>query len=150
MEKQNSTILDVLQQQFNNLEAQMNGATNSDAHIARKSAFDLYKKAGFPSRRDEEYKYTPLGKHLENDFADFSANPVIDESKVDKNELPELNGCTIVFVNGHYNKELSHVTEKSGVKVQISTSQQEIISNSTSAHTSEDLCADVELLIISC
>lgn len=149
MEKQNSTILDVLQQQFNNLEAQMNGSTNSDAHLARKSAFDLYKEAGFPSRRDEEYKYTPLGKHLEKDFADFLANPVIDELKVDKNALPELNGCTIVFVNGHYNEELSHVAEKSGVKVQISTSQQEIISNSTSAYKSSDVFSGLNLALAS-
>lgn len=149
MDKQNSTILDVLEQQFRELEAQMNGSTNSDAHLARKSAFDVYKEGGFPGRRDEEYKYTPLGRLLEKEFADFTGNPVIEESKVDKKELPELDGCTIVFINGLYQDKLSHLENKSGVKVQISTSQQELISQSTIPPTSTDVFSGLNLALAS-
>ena len=60
MSMQKSTILDVLQQQFAELERQMNGASNSAAHLARKTAFDSFREVGLPSRKNEEYKYTPL------------------------------------------------------------------------------------------
>jgi len=149
MSEQNSTILNVLQQQFADLEAKMNGTTNSEAHLVRKSAFEAVKTNGLPSRKNEEYRYTPLAKQLEQEFADFTVNPEIDAETTCPKQLPDLSGSFIVFVNGVFNNELSHKLKQIGVKITISTSQQELMKNSPVSEPSADVFSGLNLALAS-
>ena len=149
MSIQKSTILDVLQQQFAKLEKQMNGATNSAGHLARKSAFESFKEAGLPSRKNEEYKYTPLAKELDKHFESFVANPEGAEAIVDLTQIPDLNGSVIVFINGHYHQELSKICAEQGVDIQISASQKELMDNSPATGQSADAYSGLNLALAS-
>lgn len=149
MSDQKSTILDVLQNQFAELERQMNGATNSAAHLARKSAFDSFKEVGLPSRKNEEYKYTPLSKELDKHFESFVANPEGAETSIDLTQLPELNGSIIVFINGNYHEELSKICNQQGVAIQIATSQIELMDNASNIEQSVDVFSGLNLALAS-
>ena len=149
MSKQKSTILDVLQQQFAELEKQMNGATNSDAHLARKSAFDSFKEVGLPNRKHEEYRYTPLSKELNSHFESFIANPDLAEVSVDLDQLPDLNGCVIVFVNGSFHGPLSKICLEQGVDIQVSATQNELMSNEPEVNVSSDVFSGLNLALAS-
>lgn len=149
MSNQKSTILDVLQQQFAELEGQMNGATNSEAHLARKSAFESFKEVGLPSRKNEEYKYTPLAKQLDLHFESFIANPEGAEAAVDNTIIPDLNGSVIVFVNGNYHEELSKICSQTGVDIQIATSQKELMENTATTRKPVDVFSGLNLALAS-
>lgn len=149
MSNQKSTILDVLQHQFAELERQMNGATNSKAHLVRKSAFDSFREVGLPSRKNEEYRYTPLAKQLDSHFESFIANPEGAESSIDLTQIPELNGSLIVFINGNYHEELSKVCNQQGVAIQIATSQKELMDNTSVAEQSADVFSGLNLALAS-
>lgn len=146
---QKSTILDVLQHQFAELERQMNGATNSVAHLARKSAFDSFREIGLPSRKNEEYRYTPLAKQLDSHFESFIANPEGAESSIDLTQIPDLNGSLIVFINGNYHEELSKICNQQGVAIQIATSQKELMDNTLVAVQSKDVFSGLNLALAS-
>ena len=149
MSDQKSTILDVLQQQFAELEGQLNGATNSAAHLARKTAFESFKEAGLPTRKNEEYKYTPLAKQLDTHFESFIANPEGAESAVDYSLLPDLNGSVIVFVNGNYHEELSKVLPEQGLDIQIAASQKELMDNNATTGQPADVFSGLNFALAS-
>jgi Fe-S cluster assembly protein SufD len=125
MGNQQSAILNVLQNQFSELEGQMNGATNSATHLSRKAAFDAFQKIGLPTRKDEEYKYTPLSRQLEKDFEGFVGNPEPIGTDLTQH-LPDLNGSLITFVNGKYDDTSSRIKEQSGVEIKIASVQREL------------------------
>ena len=149
MSNQKSTILDVLQQQFTELEGQMNGASNSAAHLARKTAFASFKEVGLPSRKNEEYKYTPLARQLDKHFESFIANPEGAEAAVDHTLIPDLNGSVIVFVNGNYHDELSKICTQQGVDIQIATSQKELMENTLPGEKPADVFSGLNLALAS-
>jgi len=149
MSDQNSTIIDVLQQQFVELEKQMNGATNTEAHMARKSAFGIFKEIGLPGRKDEEYRYTPLAKQLEKDFDGFVANPDIGESTLAKIQLPELSGTKIVFVNGVYQEALSNIATLNGAEINIASSQKDLMKITSLNLSSNDAFSGLNLALAS-
>lgn len=147
MSDQKTTILEVLQQQFKELEGQMNGTTNSAGHLARKSAFASFKKIGLPNRRNEEYKYTPFASQLEKHFESFVANPEAAESAINHSQLPDLNGSMLVFVNGNYHQELSNVIREDGLGIQIATSQNELMKHTSSTLSSTDAYSGLNLAL---
>ena len=149
MSTQKSTILDVLQHQFAELERQMNGATNSAAHLARKTAFDSFREIGLPSRKNEEYRYTPLAKQLDSHFESFIANPDGAELSIDLTQIPDLNGSVIVFINGNYHEELSKVCNQQGVTIQIAASQKELMDNTSVTEQSDDVFSGLNLALAS-
>ena len=149
MSTQKSTILDVLQHQFAELERQMNGATNSAAHLARKTAFGSFREIGLPSRKNEEYRYTPLAKQLDSHFESFIANPEGAELSIDLTQIPDLNGSVIVFINGNYHEELSKVCNQQGVAIQIAASQMELMDNTSVTEQSDDVFSGLNLALAS-
>ena len=119
-----SSIVEVLQQQFTDLERQLNGTAGSAVHQARQQAFATFKETGLPTRKNEEYKYLPLARELEKAFAGFVGNPELAPADTGKIELPELKGSKVVFINGEYIEALSTLCEQPGVSLQINNLQQ--------------------------
>jgi len=59
---------ETLKNNFKEFESSLNGEKNSEIHKIRRKAFDFLLNNSLPTRQNEEYKYTPLAKELENAF----------------------------------------------------------------------------------
>jgi Fe-S cluster assembly protein SufD len=129
----NQSIISILEDQFADLTAKMNGSAASANHAARKNALEAVVNLGLPTRKNEEYKYTPLSTKLDKSFAGFNEAEA-KSNKVSAPALPELSGSIIVFANGEYQADLSKIKEEKGVEIRVVQSQKEFKSA-----TSEDI-----------
>lgn len=78
---------------------------------ARKSALQKFENQGFPSKKDEEYKYTNLREITEKEYNFFPApQHNITKEQLDQLHLGEENFDWIVFINGELHKELSKIS----------------------------------------
>jgi len=78
----------------------------------RRAALEWVADHGFPTLKDEDWKYTPVKTLLEVPFelASTSAGRVLSSAMID--ELAgDLGGTRLVFVNGHLAAHLSSLTE---------------------------------------
>jgi Fe-S cluster assembly protein SufD len=64
-------MIEQLKDRFKIFEAQLNGAGKGPWHQLRTDAMDTFVSKGFPSARDEEYRYTHVGRLLQKNI-DFS------------------------------------------------------------------------------
>lgn len=95
---------------FSNAEGELCRQSSPVLNALRKKAFDEFCKKGFPSRKDEKYKYTDIEKLFEPDFGlnikrlDFPFNPY----EVFKCDVPNMGTSTFFVVNdSFYNKPLT-------------------------------------------
>lgn len=74
-------------------------------------ALEQFLSKGFPTKKDEEYKYTLLKEITEKDYA-LSASEAhqITKKQLDELHLGEENFDWIVFINGRLHKELSKIS----------------------------------------
>jgi Fe-S cluster assembly protein SufD len=82
---------------------------SSDFAAINNRGWEAFGKASWPTRKNEEYKFTPLAQMLKRkvDFAAFSLQaPARVEVK-----LREEKGHHLVFVNGHFSQEHSVILE---------------------------------------
>lgn len=94
---------------FATLEKSLNGQAKSPIHAVRKDAIARFAELGFPTTRDEEWKYTDTRPLVE---AEFQPAFVYNVDGITKDEIRRLTfGDTgwnrIVVVNGRYAEELS-------------------------------------------
>lgn len=77
----------------------------------RVDAIDAFRLKGFPSKKDEEYKYTNLREITEKEYNLFpnEANS-FNRNTLEPFTLGEENFDRIVFINGQLSKELSHIS----------------------------------------
>jgi len=86
---------------------------DSKVHEIRSTAIQNFEKAGFPSKRDEEWKYTSLNSLLKNDYSVFPQNEATVELKdVKKYFLHEIESFKIVFIDGVYSSFLSDTSHE--------------------------------------
>lgn len=77
----------------------------------RKSALQNFENLGFPTKKDEEYKYTNVKEITEKNYNFFpKESHNITREQLDQLHLGEENFDWIVFVNGKLHKELSKVS----------------------------------------
>ena len=91
---------------FAALESSLNGASNLPIHQLRKQALSDLSETGFPSAKDEDWKYTNVRDLLKRSYS------VINKSS----ETPNLDGIIFadsefkaVFVDGAFNSDLSNL-----------------------------------------
>ncbi len=86
---------------------------DSKVHGIRIKAIENFEKLGFPSKKNEDWKYTSLNSTLKHDYSVF---PEIDSSielnDVKKYFLHEIESYKIVFVDGVYSSFLSDTTHE--------------------------------------
>lgn len=81
---------------------------DSKVHGIRTKAIDSFEKNGFPTRRDEEWKYTSLNSLLKNDYSVFPKHEsTVELKQVKKYFLHEIESYKIVFIDGIYSSFLS-------------------------------------------
>ena len=80
-------------------------------HQTRLESLKTFEKKGFPSRRDEAWKYTSLNAMLSQNYALFpKAEATIQLKKVKKYFLFEIDTYKVVFIDGVYSPFLSDTT----------------------------------------
>ncbi len=84
---------------------------NSDLHEARTSAIKNFEKKGFPTKKEEAWKYTSLNSVLKNDFSVFPKNENnIEFADVKKYFIHEIDTYKVVFIDGVFSSFLSSTT----------------------------------------
>jgi Fe-S cluster assembly protein SufD len=93
---------------FEVFEKSLNGEASSKTHEVRKAAIARFAELGFPTTRDEEWKYTDVGP-----LARVPFKPVLDHrgEGVTSRDIERLTfgqkWPRLVCVNGHFSRELS-------------------------------------------
>lgn len=76
---------------------------------SRTSALQQFKKLGLPGTKHEEYRFTPILRHLEKNFSWNTKNTESSLSSIADYLIPELETNVIVLVNGRFNALLSKI-----------------------------------------
>lgn len=84
---------------------------NTELHDIRSAAIRVFEQKGFPSKREEAWKYTSLSNLLKNDFSVFPKNEnAIEFAAVKKYFLHEVDTYKVIFIDGKFNAFLSSTT----------------------------------------
>ena len=84
---------------------------DSTLHDIRINAIKNFETNGFPTKKEEAWKYTSLNSVLKNDFSVFPKNEnTIQYSDVKKYYLHEIDTYKVVFVDGVFSSFLSSTT----------------------------------------
>ncbi|MGQ7945825.1 Fe-S cluster assembly protein SufD [Flavobacterium sp. WC2509] len=90
---------------------------HSELHDVRTLAIKNFENKGFPTKKEESWKYTSLSAILKNDFSVFpKTENAIQYSDVKKYFLHEIDTYKVVFVDGVFSSHLSSTTHE-GVDV---------------------------------
>ena len=85
--------------------------TDSKVHDIRSNAFDHFEQNGFPTKKDEEWKYTSLRSILKYDYNVLPETEVaVEFAAVKKYFLHEIDSYKIVFIDGVYSSFLSETS----------------------------------------
>ena len=83
----------------------------SELHDIRTSALKNFENKGFPTKKEEAWKYTSLNFVLKNDFSVFPKTDThIEFANVKKYFLHEIDTYKVVFIDGIFNSFLSSTT----------------------------------------
>ena len=80
-------------------------------HKVRTDALKIFENKGFPSRKDESWKYTSLNSIVKEDYALFpKSEKTIELKKVKKYFLYDTDTYKVIFIDGVYSPFLSDTT----------------------------------------
>jgi Fe-S cluster assembly protein SufD len=100
-------------QKFEHLERNLNGVPGT-IHSLRREAISYFSDLKFPSLKDEDWKYTNIAPLLKYNFKPVDPNkriaPVQPE-KIQKFLFDKMEHSLLVFINGHYSKDLSNIQD---------------------------------------
>ena len=92
-------MIDQLKESFKSFESQLNGAGKGKWHQMRKEAFNAFEFNGFPKAKDEEYRYTHVGRVLEKSIDFSSISPIAGQYTNGKKQLFYDADAIHIFVN---------------------------------------------------
>lgn len=85
--------------------------TENNLHAVRTEALKVFENKGFPTKKEEAWKYTSLNAVLNTDFGIFGKNEIAVEFKdVKKYFLNDVDTYKLVFINGVFSSHLSSTT----------------------------------------
>jgi len=83
----------------------------TDLHDLRTEALKVFENKGFPTKKEEAWKYTSLNAVLSNNFSILPKNEVaVDWKDVKKYFLNDVDTYKVVFINGVFSSHLSSTT----------------------------------------
>nr|WP_317631107.1 Fe-S cluster assembly protein SufD [uncultured Flavobacterium sp.] len=84
---------------------------NTDLHDIRNEALKVFENKGFPTKKEEAWKYTSLNAVLNNEFAILPKNEeAVDWKDVKQYFLNDVDTYKVVFINGVFSSHLSSTT----------------------------------------
>ena len=86
---------------------------HSELHDVRTSAIKNFENKGFPTKKDEAWKYTSLNSILKNDFTVFPKEEnAVEFNHVKNYFLHEVDTYKVVFIDGVFSSHLSSTTHE--------------------------------------
>lgn len=86
---------------------------NNDVRTLRNESIKLFETVGFPSKKEEDWKYTSLKAILKEDYSIFpKENNTIDYQDIKKYFIHDIDTYKIVFIDGIYSSHLSETTHE--------------------------------------
>ena len=80
-------------------------------HTDRKNALKRFESKGFPTKKDELWKYTSLKSIIQKDYSlSVKSNPNVGLKDIKKYSINDIDSYKIVFVDGVFNPFLSNTT----------------------------------------
>lgn len=76
----------------------------------KQKAWDSFLKLGLPKHKQEQFRYFPLAKLYQKEFLALDQESSLDKAQEFLDE--EHKNCRLVFVNGAYCAELSHIADE--------------------------------------
>jgi Fe-S cluster assembly protein SufD len=87
---------------------------DSQVHDIRNEALKTFEEQGFPSKREEAWKYTSLNSVLKHNYSVFPKQEnALEYRDVKKYFLHDIDTYKIVFIDGKYSSHLSQTTHDS-------------------------------------
>ncbi|NHM06093.1 Fe-S cluster assembly protein SufD [Flavobacterium sp. CYK-4] len=84
---------------------------NADLHDIRTAAIRTFEEKGFPTKKEEAWKYTSLNSLLKHDFTVFPKHEnAVEFAEVKKYFLHEIDTYKVVFIDGVFSSFLSSTT----------------------------------------
>lgn len=86
----------------------------------REAAFQRFKSAGFPTVKNEDWKYTNLQPLLKKDYVGidtYNQGNSLSESTIQGFSIPDLDAYKIVMVNGMFKADLSDTIDIPGLRI---------------------------------
>ncbi len=83
--------------------------------LLRKQAIDSFEKLGFPTMRDESWKYTNVTPMSRIPFQLVSEFSSLNQSQIEPFLFGNPNWQRLVFINGFYSKDLSRINQTAGL-----------------------------------
>lgn len=84
---------------------------DSYVHDVRSEAIKVFEEKGFPSKKEEAWKYTSLNKILKEDYSVFPKQEnALDYKDVKQYFIHDIDTYKIVFIDGKYSSHLSETT----------------------------------------
>ncbi|MBK5194335.1 MAG: Fe-S cluster assembly protein SufD, partial [Flavobacteriaceae bacterium] len=84
---------------------------DADIHLLRSQAIKEFEELGFPSKKEEAWKYTSLNSVLKPDYSVFPKKEnVIEYSDIKKYLVHNIDTYNLVFIDGIYSSHLSQTT----------------------------------------
>ncbi len=80
-------------------------------HDVRSDAFKIFEEKGFPTKKEEAWKYTSLNKILNEDYSVFPKQEnALEYKDVKKYLIHDIDTYKVVFIDGKYSSHLSQTT----------------------------------------
>lgn len=105
---ENIVLKDLLIDDFARLEGSVNGQAETSFFQQQKQAFQLFETLGFPTPKNEEWKYSNVKKIINESYAINTPSDVSVED-IHLLDTPDLEGNILYFVNGVYQAQLSKI-----------------------------------------
>ena len=84
---------------------------DSNVHAIRTNAIQNFEKEGFPTKKDEEWKYTSLRSLVKNDFSLFpKTEKTVGFKNIKEFLINEIESYTLIFIDGVFSSFLSDTT----------------------------------------
>ena len=88
----------------------MNGGASSDLHALRKESLRRFSERGFPTTREEEWRFTNVAPIAKTQFKRAGETSAVSMKDVERFILPGK-GLRLVFINGHFSAPLSLIKD---------------------------------------
>ncbi len=97
---------------FERFEKNLNGEASTRLHALRKAAIAKFAELGFPTTKDEEWKYTDVSPIANGAFAPFinHVRPAVADNELDRFSFGHPEWIRIVCINGQFSNELSSIS----------------------------------------
>lgn len=103
-------LKDKLINSFEQFTQNTNGSESEDVRAKRTEGMAIFAAQGFPTMKEEEWKYTPLNKSIKRDYhLESQENISPRSSDIDPFLCTGIDSYRLVFVNGVFNKSLSNI-----------------------------------------